>query len=182
VVLKALTDANSTPTGFINLRQVPIMSRLSVCNRLHDAKERLARWFLMVSDRIANDSFYLTHEFLAVIAGSRRTTVTQAAGALHNKGLIHYSRGRIRVADPEGLEKEACECYATFGRSIKASTVACPWLEGLVRDRAGGDVHAPALSSRKEDYLLRRYSWISPSLLRTHHAPREAQRCDCCHS
>jgi hypothetical protein len=31
-------------------RQVAIMSQLSACNRLHDAKERLARWFLMVRE------------------------------------------------------------------------------------------------------------------------------------
>jgi len=93
--------------------QGAILSQLAACNRLHEAEERLARWFLMVRDRIENDTFYLTQEFLAVMLGSRRTTVTAAAGALQRKGLIRYSRGRIHIVDPAGLQKEACECYTT---------------------------------------------------------------------
>ena len=93
--------------------QGAIFGQLAACNRLHEAEERLARWFLMVRDRMENDTFYLTQEFLAVMLGSRRTTVTAAAGALQRKGLIRYSRGRIHIVDPAGLEKEACECYTT---------------------------------------------------------------------
>jgi len=94
--------------------QGAILSQLAACNRLHEAEERLARWFLMVRDRMENDTFYLTQEFLAVMLGSRRTTVTAAAGTLQRKGLIRYSRGRIHIVDPVGLEKEACECYSTI--------------------------------------------------------------------
>jgi len=94
--------------------QGAILSQLAACNRLHEAEERLARWFLMVRDRIENDDFYLTQEFLAVMLGSRRTTVTAAAGTLQRKGLIRYSRGRIHIVDPAGLENEACECYRTI--------------------------------------------------------------------
>lgn len=93
--------------------QGAILGQLAACNRLHEAEERLARWFLMVRDRMENDTFYLTQEFLAVMLGSRRTTVTAAAGTLQRKGLIRYSRGRIHIVDPAGLEKEACECYRT---------------------------------------------------------------------
>jgi CRP-like cAMP-binding protein len=93
--------------------QGAILGQLAACNRLHEAEERLARWFLMVRDRIESDSFYLTQEFLAVMLGSRRTTVTAAAGMLQRKGLIRYSRGRIHILDIAGLEKEACECYGT---------------------------------------------------------------------
>lgn len=93
--------------------QGALLSQLAACNRLHEAEERLARWFLMVRDRLESDNFYLTQEFLAVMLGSRRTTVTAAAGALQRKGLIRYSRGRIHIVDPVGLESEACECYST---------------------------------------------------------------------
>ena len=93
--------------------QGAILGQLAACNRLHEAEERLARWFLMVRDRMENDAFYLTQEFLAVMLGSRRTTVTAAAGALQRKGLIRYSRGRIHIVDSAGLEREACECYGT---------------------------------------------------------------------
>jgi CRP-like cAMP-binding protein len=93
--------------------QGAILGQLAACNRLHEAEERLARWFLMVRDRMESDTFYLTQEFLAVMLGSRRTTVTAAAGMLQRKGLIRYSRGRIHIIDPAGLQKEACECYQT---------------------------------------------------------------------
>ena len=93
--------------------QGAILGQLAACNRLHEAEERLARWFLMVRDRMESDNFYLTQEFLAVMLGSRRTTVTAAAGTLQRKGLIRYSRGRIHIVDLAGLEREACECYHT---------------------------------------------------------------------
>ncbi len=92
--------------------QGAILGQLAACNRLHEAGERLARWFLMVRDRMESDTFYLTQEFLAVMLGSRRTTVTAAAGTLQRMGLIRYSRGRIHIVDPVGLEKQACECYS----------------------------------------------------------------------
>ena len=93
--------------------QGAILGQLAACNRLHEAEERLARWFLMVRDRMESDTFHLTQEFLAAMLGSRRTTVTAAAGTLQRKGLIRYSRGRIHIVDPVGLEKEACDCYGT---------------------------------------------------------------------
>jgi CRP-like cAMP-binding protein len=93
-----------------------IQGQLAACNRLHEAEERLARWLLMVRDRVDSERYYLTQEFLANMLGARRTTVTAAAGTLQRKGLIKYSRGRIQIVDPEGLEGEACECYRTVRR------------------------------------------------------------------
>ncbi len=93
--------------------QAYILGQLAACNRLHEAEQRLARWLLMVRDRVDSDTYFLTQEFLANMLGARRTTVTAAAGALQRKGLIKYSRGRIRIIEPEGLEKAACECYKT---------------------------------------------------------------------
>lgn len=90
-----------------------ILAQLAACNRLHEAEERLARWLLMVRDRVESDKFMLTQEFLATMLGSRRTTVTAAAGTLQKKGLIRYSRGRIEILEPLKLESAACECYPT---------------------------------------------------------------------
>lgn len=91
-----------------------ILGQLAACNRLHEAEERLARWLLMVADRMESEYFFLTQEFLATMLGSRRTTVTAAAGALQRSGLIKYSRGRIHIVDPEALTEVACECYPTI--------------------------------------------------------------------
>lgn len=93
--------------------QGAILAQLAGCNRLHEAEARLARWLLMVRDRTEIDTFLLTQEFLAIMLGSRRTTVTAAAGALQRKGLIQYSRGRIRISNPAHLQHVACECYGT---------------------------------------------------------------------
>jgi CRP-like cAMP-binding protein len=90
-----------------------ILGQLAACNRLHEAEERLARWLLMVRDRVDSESYFLTQEFLGNMLGARRTTVTAAAGTLQRKGLIKYSRGRIRIIDAGGLENAACECYKT---------------------------------------------------------------------
>ena len=87
------------------------------CNRLHGVEARCARWLLQSHDRSGRDEFHLTQEFLAMMLGVRRASVTVAAGALQRAGLIRYRRGVVRVEDREGLEALACECYATV-RSV----------------------------------------------------------------
>jgi CRP-like cAMP-binding protein len=92
-------------------RQALLVTQLAACNRLHEVEERLARWLLMVSDRVENDQFHLTQVFLAEMIGAQRTTVTLAAGSLQRSGLIMYRRGHIHILDREKLESAACECY-----------------------------------------------------------------------
>lgn len=82
------------------------------CLRFHTITHRLARWLLMTQDRAHQDSFHLTHEFLAYMLGVRREGVTVSAGELHTSGLIRYSRGAVLVLDRTGLENAACSCYA----------------------------------------------------------------------
>ena len=88
-----------------------ILSQLAACNGLHEIEERLARWLLMVQDRVQSDRFYLTQEFLAEMLGIRRTSVSAAAGNLQKNGLISYRRGHIQVLKRRELEGAACECY-----------------------------------------------------------------------
>ena len=98
-----------------------ILSQLAACHGLHEIEERLARWLLMVRDRLESDHFELTQEFLAEMLGARRTSVTLAAGTLQRSGLIRYSRGRIQVIDRPGLESAACECYPIVRDLVTAS-------------------------------------------------------------
>ena len=88
-----------------------VMSQLAACNRLHEIEERLARWLLMVADKTGELRMELTQEFLSEMLGSRRSSVTIAAGTLQRTGLINYRRGRIEILDRELLEDAACECY-----------------------------------------------------------------------
>lgn len=87
------------------------LSQLAGCNRLHESEERLARWLLMAQDRTGTDVLDFTQEFLGMMLGSRRTTVTLIAGVLQRSGLIEYRRGRVTILDREGLEATACDCY-----------------------------------------------------------------------
>jgi CRP-like cAMP-binding protein len=91
-------------------------AQVAACNRLHEVDERLARWLLMCQDRIGGDEVLLTQEFLSHMLGTRRASVTVAAGILQKEGIIAYSRGRVKVADRHKLETASCECYAKLIR------------------------------------------------------------------
>jgi len=88
-------------------------AQVAACNRLHEVDERLARWLLMSQDRIGVDGGVvpLTHEFLAHMLGTRRSSVTVAAGLLAKAGLITYNRGHVKIENRARLEDAACECY-----------------------------------------------------------------------
>ena len=92
--------------------QMVQMTQSVLCNRMHQVEARLARWLLTSADRTEASELMLTQEFLAQMLGSRRSTVTVAAGELQRTGAIDYSRGRIRIVDRAKLESKACECYA----------------------------------------------------------------------
>ena len=113
-----LKDCFERPGQLRNHLQKYLLANLAqsaqnaACNRLHNISERLARWLLTCHDRIQSDRMPLTHEFLGQMLGAPRTTVTLAAGMLHQPGLIDYSRGHITIKDRAGLENVACECYS----------------------------------------------------------------------
>jgi CRP-like cAMP-binding protein len=97
-------------------RRSMILSQIAACNRLHGAEERLARWLLTAQDLTGNNRVMLSQGFLADMLGSRRTTVTLAAGALRRRKLISYRRGQIQILDHRRLEDAACECYETVSQ------------------------------------------------------------------
>ncbi len=86
----------------------------AACNRLHGIEQRLARWLLMMQDRIQDSSLRITHDFLATMLGTDRPSVSLAAGILQKKGTIEYTRGAVRVLNRKKLEECACECYAVI--------------------------------------------------------------------
>jgi CRP-like cAMP-binding protein len=87
------------------------LAQVAACNKLHEAEPRLARWLLMIGDRIESDTIHITQEFLGQMIGTRRTTVNGVLSAMEQKGLIHHQRGRITIPDRAKLEIAACDCY-----------------------------------------------------------------------
>src|SRR5688572_2343779 len=87
------------------------VAQCSACNHHHPVEARCARWLLQTHDRVTGDEFPLTQEFLAVMLGVRRATVTDVAGALQDRKLIRYHQGVITIRNRKGLEAAACECY-----------------------------------------------------------------------
>jgi hypothetical protein len=88
------------------------VAQSTACAHLHRVEQRCCRWLLMTRDRMPSGEFLLTHEFLAMMLGVRRTTVTEVMSALQKAGLIRYRRGHVSILDHEALKQRACECYA----------------------------------------------------------------------
>jgi len=87
------------------------VAQTAACNRLHDIQQRLSRWLLMTQDRVDAGVLPITHDFIATMMGTDRSTVSLAASVLQKKGIIEYVRGTVRIVNRRKLEKSACECY-----------------------------------------------------------------------
>ncbi|MFL5737829.1 MAG: Crp/Fnr family transcriptional regulator [Actinomycetota bacterium] len=99
--------------GYIEALFVQI-SVNAACLAVHHLNERCARWLLQTHDRVDSDTFELKQEFLAMMLGVHRPSVSIAAKTLQASGLVTYKRGKITVLDREALEDAACPCYETI--------------------------------------------------------------------
>lgn len=91
---------------------VNMLGQLAACNGMHSIYERCARWLLLTQDRVGSDQIALTHEYVAMMLGARRSGVTIAAATLQQAGFIRYAHGHIMIVNRAGLEEASCECYA----------------------------------------------------------------------
>ena len=90
------------------------VAQTAACNRLHDIQQRLSRWLLMTQDRVDSGVLPITHDFIATMMGTDRSTVSLAATAMQEKGIIEYVRGEVKIVNRRKLEKSACECYGVI--------------------------------------------------------------------
>jgi CRP-like cAMP-binding protein len=107
---------NSSPALHAKLNRYAAVHGLQVaqtagCNRLHDIEQRLSRWLLLAQDRVGSGLLRITHDFLAMMLGTDRPSVSLAAGGLQKRRIIEYSRGSVRILNRKKLEGSACECY-----------------------------------------------------------------------
>jgi hypothetical protein len=70
----------------------------AACNRHHSLSKQLCRWMLIEIDRRPSNEFRVTQQMIADMLGVRREGVTEAAGKLHDAGLIHHSRDVSRCS------------------------------------------------------------------------------------
>jgi CRP-like cAMP-binding protein len=83
----------------------------AACNGLHSIQQRCCRWLLMSRDCCESDELSLTHEFLGLMLGVRRASVTDVLQPLSEAGLLASVRGKITILDRSGLQARSCECY-----------------------------------------------------------------------
>ncbi|HEV3253441.1 MAG TPA: Crp/Fnr family transcriptional regulator [Candidatus Acidoferrales bacterium] len=90
------------------------VAQTAACNRLHDIQQRLARWLLMTQDRVKMGVLPITHDFIATMMGTDRSTVSLAASVMQKKGIIEYIRGAVKVVNRRKLQNSSCECYGVI--------------------------------------------------------------------
>lgn len=95
------------------------IAQTAACNRAHPIDGRLARWLLMSQDRARSTELQLTHEFIAMMLGTRRAGVSEAAGKLQDEGIIKYKRGQVSVLNRGELEGKSCECYPVVEKEFE---------------------------------------------------------------
>jgi CRP-like cAMP-binding protein len=110
-------DASASMRSAVH-RQIELLqaeSRQAIaCHSVHTVERRLNRWLLECQDLAGLDVLPLKHEFLAVMLGVSRPSVSTIAAAAQRRGLIRYARGVVHILDRAGLESGACECRATM--------------------------------------------------------------------
>ncbi|WP_296081120.1 Crp/Fnr family transcriptional regulator [uncultured Agrobacterium sp.] len=112
-VVDAMRSSDTIRDIFLTYIHTLLVQTVStvIANGLSRLDKRLARWLLMLHDRIDGATVAMTHEFLAVVLGVRRPGVTVALHILEGKGLIRASRGQITIINRQGLEIEAGGSY-----------------------------------------------------------------------
>jgi CRP-like cAMP-binding protein len=96
-------------------------AQTAACNRLHNIEQRFARWLLITQDRVDSPTLAITHDFLAMMLGTDRPTVSVAAGILQKKHIIECTRGAVQILSRSKLKDRTCECYGViqqYGREV----------------------------------------------------------------
>jgi CRP-like cAMP-binding protein len=100
------------------LRRLAIRYLLQVqntaCNRLHSLTQRLARWLLLMQDRLAGSRIATTHDIVSKMMGTDRATVSLAIADFERRGILRRGRGSLTIINRLRLRERSCECYKIF--------------------------------------------------------------------
>ncbi|WP_018902702.1 Crp/Fnr family transcriptional regulator [Rhizobium sp. 2MFCol3.1] len=117
MTVDATLEAISTYPAFANLLARFIqtfatqISYTVLSNVNYQIDVRLARWLLMSHDRVDGDQISLTHDFISLMLGVRRPSVTTALHVLEGEKFIRAERGLITIRNRRGLEEFAGDSY-----------------------------------------------------------------------
>ena len=105
-----------------NQALITVVMQTIACSGRHTAEQRCCRWLLMMRDHVESNQLSVTREFLSVMLGVRRSTLTAAMFRLERKGVVTTDQRSVTIVDRAALERTACECYrsakATFTRLL----------------------------------------------------------------
>jgi len=89
-------------------------TQISACNRLHNLMQRLARWLLLMQDRLPSERIGTTHDIVSKMMGTDRSTVSLAIADFESKGLLRRHRGSLTITNRPKLREHSCECYSVL--------------------------------------------------------------------
>jgi len=129
--VREVRDRPSPLNRFVGRYTHAFLSMTSIaaaCNRMHTLDQRMCRWLKLIHNRVRNDEFPMRQQFMAQMLGVQRPTVSTTAHILQQAGLITYSRGQMKILDPEGVVDGACGCYELMEREMDR-IYDVPWRE-----------------------------------------------------
>lgn len=83
----------------------------AMSNAASTVEQRVARWVLMMGDRLPLKPATMTHDLIAYMLDTRRAGVTEALGALQSQGLIQVGRKAVTILDRTRIEEIAGHFY-----------------------------------------------------------------------
>jgi CRP-like cAMP-binding protein len=89
------------------------------CTGLHTLEQRCSRWILTTLDRVSEDRFSITHEFMAMLLGASRPAVSVVIKDFERQGILRLERGRVSIGDRDKLLSVSCDCYEVIRRNYE---------------------------------------------------------------
>jgi CRP-like cAMP-binding protein len=109
-MVKQVPEAHDLLLRYVHCCELQL-AHSALANARYNMPERLARWLLMCHDRLLSDDLPLTHEFLSIMLGVRRSGVTNEIHILEGLRAIKATRGNVRIVDRRKLEEIAGGSY-----------------------------------------------------------------------